>query len=76
MLERRFSGVLVIAMVITVFYGVLKLRRMQAKYDGRCPPKAPKTSRVASRRKHAPMSLEVTGIASEKPSRDQSILNA
>jgi hypothetical protein len=41
-LERRFSGLLVIAMAITVFYGVLKLRRMQAIYDARCPPKAPK----------------------------------
>jgi hypothetical protein len=42
MLERRFSGVLVIAMVILVFYGVLKLKRMQAIYDARCPQKAPK----------------------------------
>jgi hypothetical protein len=41
-LERKFSGLLVIAMAITVFYGVLKLRRMQAIYDARCPPKAPK----------------------------------
>lgn len=42
MLERRFSGVLVIAMVIMVFYGVLRLKRMQAIYDAHCPPKAPK----------------------------------
>jgi hypothetical protein len=28
--------------VIVVFYGVLKLRRMQAIYDAHCPPKAPK----------------------------------
>jgi hypothetical protein len=41
-LERKFSGLLVIAMAITVFYGVLKLRRMQAIYDAHCPPKAPK----------------------------------
>jgi hypothetical protein len=41
-LERRFSGALVIAMVTTVFYGVLRLRQMQASYDRRCPPKAPK----------------------------------
>jgi hypothetical protein len=40
--ERRFAGLLVVAMVITVFYGVLKLRRMQVIYDARCPPKAPK----------------------------------
>ena len=41
-LERRFSGVLVIAMVIMVFYGVLRLKRMQAIYDTHCPPKAAK----------------------------------
>jgi hypothetical protein len=41
-LERRFGSSLVIAMVIIVFYGVLKLRRMQANYDARCPAKAPK----------------------------------
>jgi hypothetical protein len=29
-------------MVITVFYGVLKLRRMQAVYDAHCPSKASK----------------------------------
>jgi hypothetical protein len=40
--ERRSAGLLVIAMVITVFYGVLKLRRMQTTYDVCCPPKAPK----------------------------------
>jgi hypothetical protein len=32
----------VVAMAFTVFYGVLKLRHMQAIYDARCPPKAPK----------------------------------
>jgi hypothetical protein len=41
-MERRLSVVLVIAMVIIVFYGVLKLRRMQATYDRGCPPKVPK----------------------------------
>jgi hypothetical protein len=40
--ERRFAGLLVIAMAITVFYGVLKLRQMQATYDAHCPPKPPK----------------------------------
>ena len=40
--ERRFAGLLVVAMAITVFYGVLKLRRMQTIYDAHCPPKAPK----------------------------------
>jgi hypothetical protein len=41
-LEKKFSGALVIIMAITVFYGVLKLRRMQASYDAQCPPKASK----------------------------------
>jgi hypothetical protein len=41
-LERKFSGLLVVIMAITVFYGVLKLKRMQADYDKRCPQKAPK----------------------------------
>ena len=41
-MERRLSGILVVAMVIIVFYGVLKLRRMQATYDAHCPQKAPK----------------------------------
>ena len=40
--ERRFAGFLVVAMAITVFYGVLKLRQMQTIYDAHCPPKAPK----------------------------------
>jgi hypothetical protein len=38
--ERRTASILVITMVITVFYGVLKLRSMQEDYDARCPPKA------------------------------------
>jgi hypothetical protein len=41
-LEKKFSGLLVIIMAITVLYGVLKLKRMQATYDERCPPKASK----------------------------------
>ena len=41
-MERRFAGLLVIAMVTTAFYGVLKLKRLQATYDAHCPPKAPK----------------------------------
>jgi len=40
--ERRSAGLLVVAMVITVFYGVLKLKRMQTTYDAHSPPKAPK----------------------------------
>jgi hypothetical protein len=41
-IERMSSGLLVIAMAITVFYGVLKLRQMQSACDAKCPPKAPK----------------------------------
>jgi hypothetical protein len=41
-MERRFAALLVVAMAITVLYGVLKLRRMQTIYDARCPPKASK----------------------------------
>jgi hypothetical protein len=37
--ERRIVGLLVLAMAATVFYGILKLRQMQADYDLRCPPK-------------------------------------
>ncbi len=37
--ERKFAGLLVLAMAATVFYGVLKLRQMQADYSRRCPPK-------------------------------------
>jgi hypothetical protein len=41
-MEKRLDSILVVAMVITVFYGVLKLRQMQATYDAQCPAKAPK----------------------------------
>jgi hypothetical protein len=41
-MERRFVGVLILAMASTVFYGVLKLRKMQEDYDLRCPPKEAK----------------------------------
>ncbi|MBL8415519.1 MAG: hypothetical protein JNM42_13860 [Propionivibrio sp.] len=40
--EKALVGVLVIAMVITLFYGVLKLRQMQTLYDANSPPKAAK----------------------------------
>jgi hypothetical protein len=42
LMEKRLAGVLVVAMVIIVFYGVLKLKRMQATYDARSPQKAAK----------------------------------
>ncbi len=41
-LEKRFDGALVVCMVLTVFYGVLKLRQMQTAYDAQRPPKAQK----------------------------------
>lgn len=41
-LEKRFASILVVIMAITVLYGVLKLRNMQATFDARCPAKEPK----------------------------------
>jgi hypothetical protein len=41
-MEKKFAGLLVLAMAATVIYGVLKLKRMQADYDLRCPPKKEK----------------------------------
>jgi hypothetical protein len=40
--EKRLAGLLVVIMALTVAYGVLKLRQMQAAYDAHCPPKPPK----------------------------------
>ena len=37
--EKRFAAILVVAMALTVFYGVLKLRQMQMTYDAKCPGK-------------------------------------
>jgi len=42
--ERIFAGILVLSMAATIFYGILKLKRMQAAYDANCPQKAPKDS--------------------------------
>jgi hypothetical protein len=44
-MERRFVGVLVLAMAATVFYGVLRLRNMQADYTRRLPPKKDKEAK-------------------------------
>jgi len=41
-MEKRLVGILVVAMAITVFYGVLKLRQLQTIYDAHCPPKTSK----------------------------------
>jgi len=40
--ERKFSGLLVVVMAITVAYGVLTLKKMQERYDLQCPPKPAK----------------------------------
>jgi hypothetical protein len=40
--EKSFVGILVVAMAITVTYGVLKLRQMQRTYDALCPVKKKK----------------------------------
>ena len=41
-LEKAMGGLLVLGMAVTVFYGVLKLKQMQADYDLRCPAKESK----------------------------------
>jgi len=41
-IEKKLVGALVVGMAMTVFYGVFKLRQMQAAYDAQCPPKATK----------------------------------
>jgi hypothetical protein len=40
--ERAFTGILVLTMGITMAYGILKLKRLQAAYDANVPPKPPK----------------------------------
>ena len=40
--EKVLVGILVVLLVSTVFYGVLKLRKLQALYDEHAPAKAPK----------------------------------
>jgi hypothetical protein len=48
-LEKSFAVILVVAMALTVFYGVLKLRQMQMAYDAKCPPKgAEKAAKAAA----------------------------
>jgi hypothetical protein len=41
-LERRISSLLVLFMAFVVLYGVLQLKKMQAIYDEKCPPKPKK----------------------------------
>ena len=40
--EKALAGLLVLAMGITVYHGVMKLKTMQADYDARLPAKEPK----------------------------------
>jgi hypothetical protein len=41
-MEKATVSILVIAMLITVFFGVLKLRQLQLIYDTHCPAKEPR----------------------------------
>ena len=41
-MEKRFAAALVVIAALTVLFGVLKLKQMQATYDAHCPPKDPK----------------------------------
>ena len=38
-MEKRLAAVLVVIAALTVLFGVLKLKQMQATYDAHCPPK-------------------------------------
>lgn len=46
--EKSLVGFLVVMMVLVVFFGVLKLKRMQVDYDTRCPLPLPKKIPVLS----------------------------
>ncbi len=41
-MEKRFASILVVAMALTVLYGVLKLSQMQKAFDAQAPAKPPK----------------------------------
>lgn len=45
--ERVINGLLVALMAIVVFYGVLKLKRLQAAYEAHAPAKPPKEAKEA-----------------------------
>jgi hypothetical protein len=40
--ERRCTGVLVVLMVLTTIYAILRLKQMQLTYDAQVPPKPQK----------------------------------
>lgn len=48
--EEAFTGFLVILVTVTVFHGVLKLKRLQAIYEAHAPAKPPKEAKVAGAR--------------------------
>ena len=45
--EKAIDGFLVALMTIVVFYGVLKLKRLQATYEAHAPAKPPKEAKAA-----------------------------
>jgi hypothetical protein len=47
--EKGFDSALVLAMAITVFYGVLKLKQLQTTYDAQCPPKHSQVAGASAR---------------------------
>ena len=46
-LEKLAVGLLVILMTVTVFYGVLKLKRLQGVFEANAPAKVPKEGKDA-----------------------------
>ncbi len=46
-MEEVATGFLVVLMTATVFYGVLKLKRLQDVYEAHVPAKAPKEGKEA-----------------------------
>ena len=47
-MEKRLGSTLVVAMALTVLYGVLKLKQMQAVYDAHARQKRPRWQRKAN----------------------------
>ena len=62
------------SMALTVFYGVLKLRRMQADYVRRCPPKDP--NRAVTLRPNRKKARSCGGSAIEVKTRPASTISA
>lgn len=50
-LEKAFVAALVLAMAVTMFYGVLKLKQMQMAFDARCPVKKEKEEKEEKKHK-------------------------